>query len=162
MFNRRSGSVSFGIVQLTTTSLLALRALVLLARSRRSEMRATAASLAVDLGTSSSQVTKVLSTFVDEGLIHAHRGRGGGLEISEAGLSATADTVVARAEGGRPRGAQGDGSAALSIGRLPEALEVAQKAYLDALSEYTIAALAATPPEDLGVRGVPTIGSPLR
>jgi len=41
-------------------------------------------------------------------------------------------------------------------------LEVAQKAYLDALSEYTIAALAATPPEDLGVRGVPTIGSQLR
>ena len=50
MFNRRSGSVSFGIVQLTTTSLLALRALVLLARFRRSEHRATAASLAVELG----------------------------------------------------------------------------------------------------------------
>ena len=106
-------------------------------------------------------MAKVLSTFVDEGLIDAHRGRGGGLEITETGLSATADTVVARAEGERPQGAPSDGSSAQSIGRLPEALGAAQKAYLDALSGYTIADLAATPPGDLGLRGVPTIGSQL-
>ena len=148
-------------MQLTTTSLLALRALVLLARFRRSEHRATAASLAVELGTSSSHVAKVLSTFVDSGLIDAHRGRGGGLEISAAGLSATADTVVARAEGKRPQDSPADCSQALSIGRLSEALKAAQKAYLDALSGYTIADLAATPPGDLGLRGAPTIGSQL-
>ena len=107
-------------------------------------------------------MAKVLSTFVDEGLIDAHRGRGGGLEISEAGLSTTADTVMTLAEGERPHEGQTDNPDALMIGRLPEALKAARKAYLDALSGYTLADLAATPPGDLGLRGVPTIGSQLR
>lgn len=162
MFNRRSGSVSFGIVQLTTTSLLALRALVLLARFRRSEHRATAASLAVELGTSVSQVSKVLSTFVDEGLIDAHRGRGGGLDISDAGLSATAKSVVLLSEGEHTQEARGTAPASAPVGRLPEALEAARRAYLDALDGYTIADLAATPPGSLDLRGAPTIGSQLR
>ena len=71
------------------------------------------------------------------------------------------DLEEARAEGKRPQDSPADCSQALSIGRLSEALKAAQKAYLDALSGYTIADLAATPPGDLGLSGAPTIGSQL-
>lgn len=134
----------------------------MLARLHRSERRATAATLAVELGTSASQVSKVLAAFVDEGLVVAHRGRGGGLEMSEEGLAATAKTVVINVEQERGSESHGDAPKTAPTGRLHEALEAAQRAYLDALDSYTIADLAAAPPASLDLRGVPTIGSQLR
>lgn len=104
----------------------------------------------------------MLSIFVDEGFVVSHRGRGGGLDIADKGSDATAKTVVVMAERDRSQGTPEDAPAATPVGRLPEALEAAQRAYLDALDAYTIADLAATPPAGLDLRGAPTIGSQLR
>lgn len=138
--------------------------MISLARSDGAGTRRNAATLAAELGASASHVHALMSGLVAAGFVEAHRGRGGGLEITAAGLAASARdvvlTVIGEERGGHePPGREG--TPGVTGGRLSEALESAREAYLDALGAYSIAALADSGPGGFRLSGTPTIGSQL-
>ncbi|RKE65605.1 BadM/Rrf2 family transcriptional regulator [Dietzia kunjamensis] len=90
---------TLGVVQLSRSSDLALRALMRLAVADERGDRMTAAAIAESVNASTSHVAKIVSRLVDLGLAESRRGRGGGLVITEAGRHESVGSLLRELEG---------------------------------------------------------------
>ena len=87
---------TLGVVQLSRSSDLALRALMRLAVADEREERMTAAVIAESVEASVSHVAKIVSRLVELGLAESRRGRGGGLVITELGRHESVGRLLRR------------------------------------------------------------------
>lgn len=90
---------TLGVVQLSRSSDLALRALMRLAVADEREERMTAAVIAESVEASVSHVAKIVSRLVELGLAESRRGRGGGLVITETGRHESVGRLLRQLEG---------------------------------------------------------------
>ena len=88
-------------MQLTRFTDLGLRAMMLLAAGELGERRVTTRTIAVAAGASEHHIAKAISRLVELEMVHARRGRVGGLELTEAGRVASVGWLVRRLEGDR-------------------------------------------------------------
>ena len=88
-----------------------------------------------------------MSRLVDLGLVHARRGRVGGLSLTEAGRAASIGGLVRELEGDREViDCHGQGTCPLIAGcRLRRALAEAKEAFYAELDRYTITDLVRSP-----------------
>lgn len=134
------------LVRLTKFTDLALRAVMRLAVAEAGDSPTTR-EIAVAVGASYSHMAKAITRLRHMGVVDAKRGRGGGLDLTELGRSASAGWLVRELEGGEEvvdceaetpcplRGAC----------RLRGALRDAQEAFYASLDPLTIDDLVARP-----------------
>ncbi|MCZ0727461.1 RrF2 family transcriptional regulator [Mycolicibacterium iranicum] len=134
-------------MQLTRFTDLALRAMMLLAAGENDEQRVTTRQIAAAAGASEHHIAKAVSRLVDLGLVHARRGRVGGLSLTEAGRAASIGGLVRELEGDREViDCHGQGTCPLIAGcRLRRALAEAKEAFYAELDRYTITDLVRSP-----------------
>lgn len=134
-------------MQLTRFTDLGLRAMMLLAAGENDEQRVTTRQIAAGAGASEHHIAKAVSRLVDLGLVHATRGRVGGLSLTDAGRTASIGKLVRELEGDREViDCQGQGTCPLIAGcRLRRALAEAKEAFYAELDRYTIADLVRSP-----------------
>lgn len=134
-------------MQLTRFTDLGLRAMMLLAAGESDERRITTGMIAAGAGASEHHVAKAVSRLVDLGMVHARRGRVGGLELTEAGRSASVGWLVRQLEGDREVvECGGDNPCPLIAAcRLRRALADAKEAFYRELDRHTVLELAQSP-----------------
>ena len=88
-------------MQLTRFTDLGLRAMMLLAAGESREQRVTTRTIAAAAGASENHVAKAVSRLVELDMVHARRGRTGGLELTAAGRTASVGWLIRRLEGDR-------------------------------------------------------------
>ncbi|WP_422741896.1 RrF2 family transcriptional regulator [Mycobacterium sp. WMMD1722] len=143
-------------MQLTRFTDLGLRAMMLLAAGEADEHRVTTRTIAAGAHASEHHVAKAVARLSDLGLVHARRGRVGGLTLTERGRQASVGWVVRRLEGDREViDCAGETPCPLIAGcRLRRALADAKDAFYAELDRYTVADLA-TPALPLVFLGAP-------
>ena len=134
-------------MQLTRFTDLGLRALMLLATGDAEDQRVTTRQIAVSAGASENHVAKAISRLVDLGLVHARRGRVGGLSLTDAGRQVSIGRLVRELEGDREVvECGGQTPCSLIAGcRLRRALAEAKAAFYAELDRYTVADLVRSP-----------------
>lgn len=134
-------------MQLTRFTDLGLRAVMLLAAGESDEHRVTTRQIAANAGASENHIAKAVSRLVELGLVHARRGRVGGLTLTDAGRVASVGWLVRQLEGDREViTCAGETPCPLIAGcRLRRALADAKEAFYAELDRYTVADLARSP-----------------
>jgi Rrf2 family nitric oxide-sensitive transcriptional repressor len=134
-------------MQLTRFTDLGLRAMMLLAAGENSEQRVTTRQIAASAGASENHIAKAVSRLVEFGLVHARRGRVGGLSLTDAGRAASIGWLVRELEGDREViDCEGATLCPLIAGcRLRRALADAKNAFYAELDRYTVTDLVRTP-----------------
>lgn len=134
-------------MQLTRFTDLGLRAMMLLAAGESDERRVTSRMIATGAGASEHHVAKAVSRLVDLGMVNARRGRVGGLELTEAGRSASIGWLIRQLEGDREVvECGGDAPCPLIAAcRLRRALSDAKEAFYSELDRHTVADLVGSP-----------------
>ncbi|AQA01810.1 transcriptional regulator [Mycobacterium sp. MS1601] len=134
-------------MQLTRFTDLGLRALMLLATGDAEDQRVTTRQIAVSAGASENHVAKAISRLVDLGLVHARRGRVGGLSLTDAGRQVSIGRLVRELEGDREVVECGGQTPCPLIAgcRLRRALAEAKAAFYAELDRYTVADLVRSP-----------------
>lgn len=134
-------------MQLTRFTDLGLRALILLATGDAEDQRVTTRQIAVSAGASENHVAKAISRLVDLGLVHARRGRVGGLSLTDAGRQVSIGRLVRELEGDREVVECGGQTPCPLIAgcRLRRALAEAKAAFYAELDRYTVADLVRSP-----------------
>jgi len=134
-------------MQLTRFTDLGLRAMMLLAAGEFDEQRVTTRHIAANAGASENHIAKAVSRLVDLGLVHARRGRVGGLSLTDAGRAASVGWLVRELEGDREViVCEGATPCPLIAGcRLRRVLADAKEAFYAELDRYTVADLARSP-----------------
>lgn len=74
---------------------------MLLATGQAREQRVTTKTVAAAAGASENHVAKAVSRLTELGLVHARRGRSGGLELTDTGREVSLGWLVRRLEGDR-------------------------------------------------------------
>lgn len=135
-------------MQLTRFTDLGLRAMMLLATGQVREQRVTTRTVAAAAGASENHVAKAVSRLTEMGLVHARRGRGGGLELTDAGLAVSLGWLVRRLEGDREVvDCTGQPACPLIAAcRLRRALADAKEAFYAELDRYTVNDLVGSKP----------------
>lgn len=131
-------------MQLTRFTDLGLRAMMLLATGEFDEQRVTTRHIAANAGASENHIAKAVSRLVELGLVHARRGRIGGLSLTDAGRAASVGWLVRELEGDREViVCEGATPCPLIAGcRLRRVLADAKEAFYAELDRYTVADLA--------------------
>ncbi|TFV58170.1 Rrf2 family transcriptional regulator [Mycobacterium sp. PS03-16] len=148
-------------MQLTRFTDLGLRTMMLLAAGEADEQRVTTRTIAAGANASEHHVAKAVSRLSELGMVHARRGRVGGLTLTEEGRHASVGGLVRRLEGDREViECGGDDPCPLIAGcRLRRALAEAKEAFYAELDHYTVADLA-TPALPLVFLGAPARKNP--
>ncbi|WP_282776576.1 MULTISPECIES: Rrf2 family transcriptional regulator [unclassified Nocardia] len=130
-------------MQLSRFTDLGLRAMMRLAVSSEADTRVTAKLVARQVNASEHYVAKAVSRLAELGFVASHRGRSGGIFLTDAGRAATAGAIV--------RGLEGDAEVVECLGehpcplasncRLRHVLRNAQEAFYRELDHYTLADL---------------------
>jgi Rrf2 family nitric oxide-sensitive transcriptional repressor len=138
------GITSVKCMQLTRFTDLGLRAMMLLAAGESRDERVTTRTIAVAAGASENHIAKAVSRLAELGLVHARRGRAGGLELTEAGRTVSVGWLVRRLEGDREVvDCAGDSPCPLVPAcRLRRALADAKEAFYAELDRHTITDLS--------------------
>ena len=135
-------------MQLTRFTDLGLRTMMLLAAGEQTNSGSPPAPIATGAGASEHHIAKAVSRLVDLGLVHARRGRVGGLTPHRRrphGVHRLAGPPTRR----RPRGhrLRGDNAVPADAGcRLRRALAEAKEAFYSELDRYTVDDLVGTAP----------------
>ncbi len=134
-------------MQLTRFTDLGLRAMMLLAAGESDDRRVTSRMIATGADASEHHVAKAVSRLVDLGMVNARRGRVGGLELTEAGRTASIGWLIRQLEGDREVvECGGDNPCPLIAAcRLRRALTDAKEAFYRELDRHTVADLAGSP-----------------
>lgn len=130
-------------MQLTRFTDLGLRAMMLLAAGESGGKRMTTGSIAAGANASENHVAKAVSRLVDLGMVHARRGRSGGLALTEQGRRASVGWLVRRLEGDREV-IECDGESPCPLVpacRLRQALAEAKEAFYRELDRHTVSDL---------------------
>lgn len=143
-------------MQLTRFTDLGLRTMMLLSAGEADDQRVTTRTIAAGAHASEHHIAKAVARLADLGLVHARRGRVGGLTLTEQGRHASVGWVVRHLEGDREViDCAGDVPCPLIAGcRLRRALAEAKEAFYAELDRYTVADLA-TPALPLVFLGAP-------
>ncbi|MEV6774494.1 Rrf2 family transcriptional regulator [Nocardia sp. NPDC051030] len=130
-------------MQLSRFTDLGLRALMRLAVSGDAEERVTVKLIARQVNASENYVAKAVSRLSELGYVQSHRGRTGGIFLTESGRSTTVGTIVRALEGDTEViECLGDNPCPLaSACRLRKLLAEAQAAFYRELDQYTLADL---------------------
>ncbi|KAA0086654.1 Rrf2 family transcriptional regulator [Mycolicibacterium sp. P9-64] len=134
-------------MQLTRFTDLGMRALMLLAASEPGEHRVTTRQIAMHVGASENHIAKAVSRLAELGLVHARRGRVGGLTLTDAGRDVSIGWLIRELEGDRDV-VDCDGAVVcplISGCRLRRALADAKNAFYAELDRYTVTDLVRTP-----------------
>jgi Rrf2 family nitric oxide-sensitive transcriptional repressor len=134
-------------VQLTRFTDLGMRAVMLLAAGDPGEHRVTTRQIAIHVGASENHIAKAISRLAELGLVHARRGRLGGLTLTDAGRGVSIGWLIRELEGDRDV-VDCDGAAVCPLiagCRLRRALAEAKSAFYAELDRYTVADLVRTP-----------------
>ena len=117
---------------------------MLLAAGEAAELRVTTRSIAAGANASENHIAKAVSRLADLGMVHARRGRTGGLALTEQGRHASVGWLVRRLEGDREVIECGGENPCplLPACRLRRALAEAKEAFYRELDRYTVADLA--------------------
>jgi Rrf2 family nitric oxide-sensitive transcriptional repressor len=130
-------------MQLTRFTDLGLRAMMLLADGEAGDQRITTRSIAVGANVSEHHVAKAVARLAELGMVHARRGRVGGLSLTDAGRHASVGWLVRRLEDDREviecDGA--DPCPLVPACRLRRALAAAKEAFYRELDHYTVSDL---------------------
>ncbi len=131
-------------MQLTRFTDLGLRAMMLLAAGESEQRRVTTRTIASGAAASEHHVAKAVSRLSELGMVHARRGRAGGLELTEAGRTASVGWLVRQLEGDREVIECGGNNPCPLIAacRLRRALAEAKEAFYRELDRYTVTDLA--------------------
>ncbi|GJF17344.1 transcriptional regulator [Mycolicibacterium cyprinidarum] len=131
-------------MQLTRFTDLGLRAMMQLAAGEADEQRITTGSIAAGANASENHIAKAVSRLAELGMVHARRGRSGGLTLTDEGRLATVGWLVRRLEGDREVIECGGESPCplLPACRLRRALAEAKEAFYRELDRYTVGDLA--------------------
>ncbi|CAA0127489.1 HTH-type transcriptional repressor NsrR [Mycolicibacterium vanbaalenii] len=131
-------------MQLTRFTDLGLRAMMLLAAGEADGQRVTTASIAAGANASENHIAKAVSRLADLGMVHARRGRTGGLALTDEGRRASVGWLVRRLEGDREVIECGGENPCPLIPacRLRRALADAKEAFYCELDRYTVSDLA--------------------
>jgi Rrf2 family nitric oxide-sensitive transcriptional repressor len=131
-------------MQLTRFTDLGLRAMMLLASGESTDRRITTRTIAAGAGASEHHIAKAVSRLVELGMVNARRGRVGGLELTDAGRTASVGWLVRRLEGDREVIECGgdDPCPLIAACRLRRALAEAKEAFYRELDRHTITDLA--------------------
>jgi Rrf2 family transcriptional regulator, nitric oxide-sensitive transcriptional repressor len=99
------------------------------------------------MAVSYAHTTKVVTRLSELGVVHARRGRGGGLTLTDAGRDVTVGWLVRRLEGpGEVVTCEGENPCPLrGACRLRHLLRDAQEAFFRSLDDHTVASLADSP-----------------
>jgi Rrf2 family nitric oxide-sensitive transcriptional repressor len=127
-------------MQLTRFTDLGLRTMMLLAAGEADEQRITTRSIAVGANASENHIAKAVARLAELGMVHARRGRIGGLTLTDAGRDASVGWLVRSLEGDREV-IDCDGSdpcPLVSACRLRRAMAEAKEAFYRELDRYTI------------------------
>lgn len=145
-------------MQLTRFTDLGLRTMMLLAVGEADGQRVTTRTIAVGANASEHHIAKAVARLADLGMVHARRGRVGGLTLTDAGRDASVGWLVRRLEGDREVIECGgeEPCPLVAACRLRKALADAKEAFYRELDRYTIA--------DLAVPALPLVflGAPLK
>lgn len=145
-------------MQLTRFTDLGLRTMMLLAAGEADGQRVTTRTIAAGANASEHHIAKAVARLADLGMVHARRGRVGGLTLTDAGRDASVGWLVRRLEGDREVIQCGgeDPCPLVAACRLRKALSDAKEAFYRELDRYTIA--------DLAVPELPLVflGAPLK
>ncbi len=127
-------------MQLTRFTDLGLRAMMLLAAGEFEDRRVTTRTIAMGAHASEHHIAKAVARLVELGMVHAKRGRTGGLELTEAGRTASIGALVRHLEGDREVIECGgeDPCPLISACRLRRALAEAKEAFYRELDRYTV------------------------
>lgn len=138
---------TLGVVQLSRSSDLALRALMRLAVADERGDRMTAAGIAEAVNASTSHVAKIVSRLVELGMAESRRGRGGGLLITDAGRQVSVGRLLRELEGpGEVVQCEGPTPCPLAGNcGLRRALVEAREAFFTALDPLTVAGIVHSP-----------------
>ena len=131
-------------MQLTRFTDLGLRTMMLLAAGEADGQRVTTRTIAAGANASEHHIAKAVASLADLGMVHARRGRVGGLTLTDAGRDASIGWLVRRLEGDREVIQYGgeDPCPLVAACRLRKALGDAKEAFYGELDRYTIADLA--------------------
>lgn len=131
-------------MQLTRFTDLGLRAMMLLAAGEADEQRITTGSIAAGANASENHIAKAVSRLADLGMVHARRGRTGGLVLTDEGRHASVGWLVRRLEGDREVIECGGENPCplLPACRLRRALAEAKEAFYRELDRYTVSDLS--------------------
>lgn len=135
-------------MQLTRFTDLGLRAMMLLAAGESREQRITTRGIAVAAGASENHIAKAVSRLAELGLVHTRRGRGGGLQLTDAGRRVSVGRLVRQLERDREViDCDGDSPCPLLPAcRLRRAMAAAKEAFYAELDRHTITELAGSSP----------------
>lgn len=127
-------------MQLSRFTDLGLRAMMRLAVSGRADERVTAKLVARQVNASEHYVAKAVSRLAELGFVASHRGRSGGIFLTEEGRNATVGKIV--------RALEGDSEVVECVGEHPcplasnchlrRVLRNAQEAFYRELDGYTL------------------------
>ncbi|GAA5066991.1 Rrf2 family nitric oxide-sensitive transcriptional repressor [Thermocatellispora tengchongensis] len=133
-------------MRLTAFTDVALRIVMRLAVARPDEPLTTR-TVAEMVGVPYTHAAKAVARLSELGLVEARRGRGGGLQLSEAGRRASVGRLVRGLEApGDVVGCADDPPCPLAAAcRLRSALRRAQEAFYASLDEVTVASLVEAP-----------------
>lgn len=134
-------------MQLTRFTDLGLRAMMLLAAGEHADRRVTSKTIAAGAAASEHHIAKAVSRLVELDMVTAHRGRLGGLELTDAGRRASIGWLVRQLEGDREV-VECDGEnpcPLIAACRLRRALAEAKDAFYRELDRYTVTDLAGSP-----------------
>lgn len=117
--------------------------MMLLAAGEADGRRVTTASIAAGAHASENHIAKAVSRLADLGMVHARRGRAGGLALTEEGRHASVGWLVRRLEGDREViECGGDNPCPLVPAcRLRRALADAKEAFYRELDRYSVSDL---------------------
>ncbi|MDH6197967.1 Rrf2 family nitric oxide-sensitive transcriptional repressor [Mycobacterium frederiksbergense] len=127
-------------MHLTRFTDLGLRTMMLLAAGESDDRRITTRTIATGANASEHHVAKAVSKLAELGMVHARRGRVGGLMLTEAGRTASIGWVVRELEGDREViECGGDNPCPLIAAcRLRRVLAEAKEAFYRELDRYTV------------------------
>ncbi|WP_137148735.1 Rrf2 family transcriptional regulator [Mycolicibacterium sp. CR10] len=130
-------------MQLTRFTDLGLRAMMLLAAAEADERRVTTASIAAGANASENHIAKAVSRLAELGMLHARRGRAGGLALTDEGRHASIGWLVRSLEGDREVIECGGENPCPLVPacRLRRALAEAKEAFYRELDRYTVSDL---------------------
>jgi len=130
-------------MQLTRFTDLGLRTMMLLAAGEAVEHRVTTGTIALGAAASENHVAKAVSRLADLGMVHARRGRAGGLTLTDAGRQVSVGWLIRRLEGDKDViDCDGDNPCPLLPAcRLRRALAEAKEAFYRELDRYTVSDL---------------------
>ncbi|WP_018598673.1 Rrf2 family transcriptional regulator [Mycobacterium sp. 155] len=131
-------------MHLTRFTDLGLRALMLLASAESTGHRVTTRTIAVSVNASEHHVAKAVSRLAELGMVHARRGRVGGLVLTDAGRTASIGALVRELEDDREViECRGDNPCPLIAAcRLRRALADAKEAFYRELDRHTVTDLS--------------------